>query len=199
MRFVATALAVSVLCANAAISFPQEIVLPPDVVKRQAAVPESVLYEILLHHVAIFHDKAEELDRQGGDGSPYRHHIASKFGLSPQQLLYLDSVALRYREEAGQVNEEIAASVKQFHAYHATLPVGTKPMLPPEAKFLIQKHNQLVLNARAQFHALIGDDEFARIDGLVKSHYRARFQSVPETGQPTNQAPTGGLGGDHER
>lgn len=200
MRFAAPALIIAVTCANVAVSRAQEIQLPPSAASHQAAVPETVLYEILLHHVAIFHDKAEELDRQGGDGSPYRHHITAKLGLSPQEMLYLDSVALQYREESKQVNEEIATSVDNFHAYHKTLPVGTKPTLPPEAKRLIAEHNQLVKNARDKFHVLVGDAEFTRIDGLIKSRFRADVRTGPVNSQRQTTPSTNGLeGGGYEK
>ena len=162
MRLYPIIFSVLTLCTNLALSSPQEITLPSAITKRQAAVPETVIYSILLHQVAAFKDKADELDREGRDGSPYRHHIAIKLGLSPEEMLFLNSVALQYRTDAEETDEQIAESVKQFRAYHANLPSGARPPLPPEAKYLIEKRDQIILQARDRFHSLVGDAEFRR-------------------------------------
>jgi len=173
----------------------QEVILPPDVVKKQAAVPETVLYAVLLHQVAAFKDKADELDRQGKDGSPYRHHIASTLGLSAQQMLYIDSVALQYREESKGTEAEIAESVQRFHDQNKSLAEGQHATLPPEAKYLLHMREEGIKRARDQFHSLVGDNEFVRIDGMVKSRYRAGFQRAASTQQPASTTPIdGGLG-----
>ncbi len=186
------------ICANLAVSFPQEITLPVAVAKHQAALPETVLYSILLHQVAAFKDKADQLDREGGDGSPYRHHIATKLGLNPQEMLCPDSVALQYRTDAEQTEEQIAESVKSFQAYHATLPSGVRPPLPPEAKFLLEKRAQIVLQARDRFHNMVGDAEFGRIDALVKSRFQRNIQFTPETRPLTTPTPqASGSGGNN--
>ncbi len=64
MRFALTLLSLFIRLPNAGALFAQEVVIPPEVAKRQAAVPDTVLYAILLHQVATFKDKADELDRR---------------------------------------------------------------------------------------------------------------------------------------
>src|SRR6185437_16820443 len=97
MRMALLCMILVLLCCGSAEVMGQEIIYSPDVLQKQQQVPESVIYGILLHQAAAFKDKADELDRSGGDGSPYRHHMEAKFGLTSQELISLDKVAIEYR------------------------------------------------------------------------------------------------------
>lgn len=155
----------------------QEIVYPPEVIQKQQHVPESVIYGIVLHQAAAFKDKADELDRSSGVGSAYRHHMEAKFGLTPQELMYLDRVAIEYRDRVRGVEGDLKDSVARFRVMNAGLQRGWRVLPPPsEASNLLMKRDGLILHARDEFHVLIGDKDFARIDALVKyrvvSHLR---------------------------
>lgn len=189
MRFTVVFLSAFLCGTYVAPVFAQEVVLPPSVEKRQAAVPDTVLYSILLHQVATFKDMADDLDRQGRDGSPLRRHISTKFGLTPQELMSLDEVALQYREDVKDTEAQLAESVKLYREQQPFWMPGQKKSYPSEAKYLIDKRDNLVLASRDRFHALIGDDEFLRIDGLVKAHFHAhldrRFPPTSQSGKST--------------
>jgi hypothetical protein len=159
------------LCCGPAEAVGQEIIYSPEVLQKQQQVPEPVIYGILLHQAATFKDKADALDRRGGDGSPYRHHMETKFGLTPQELISLDKVAIEYRAKVKGPESDLKDSVVRFRVVNANLQRGWKALPPPsEAGNLLAKLDALALGARDEFHALVGDSEFARIDALVKYH-----------------------------
>jgi hypothetical protein len=180
------------LASGRSLASAQEITLPPEVVKRQASVPETVLYRVLLHQAATFKDKADELDRQGKDGSPYRQHISNLLGLNAQQMIALNQVALQYRQESAQVELAIADSVRRFRELNKSLHEGQQATLPPEAKYLINRREEGIRHARDQFHSTLGDKEFLRIDGQVKSRYSAGFQHGGSAGFSDTNARGGG-------
>jgi hypothetical protein len=165
------------LCCGPAEAVGQEIIYSPEVLQKQQQVPESVIYGILLHQAATFKDKADALDRSGRDGSPYRHHMEAKFGLTPQELVSLDKVAVEYREKARGPESDLKDSVIKFRVMNANLQRGSSALpAPGEAANLLAKLDALTLSARDEFHSLVGDSEFAKIDALVKyrvvSHHR---------------------------
>lgn len=179
MRAALLVTVLALLCWAPTKSMGQEITFPPEVLQKQQHVPESVIYGILLHQAAAFKDKADALDLSGGDGSPYRHHMEVKFGLTPAELMYLNEVAIEYRENVQGPESDLKDSVSRFRAMHANFQRGQKVFPPPdEAKSLLAKRDAVTLRSRDEFHALIGDSEFARIDALVKSRIGSHLQVV---------------------
>lgn len=147
----------------------QEIVLPPEVIKRQNNIPDAVLYRVLFHHAAAFKDKADDVERLGRDASSFRNHLAHKLNLSPDQVITLNTVALEYREDAADTERQLNESVARFHAQYGVLPEGQpRPPLPPEAAYLLSERDEITLAARDRFHSRLGDAEFGRIDALIK-------------------------------
>ena len=167
----------------------QEIVLPPSVAQRQANVPETVTYAILLHQVVAFKDKADELDRNGGDGSPYRRHLAYKFGLTNQQVLILNSVAEQYRENVRFAEQQLSDSVAKYRDANGKLPRGAQILaLPQEAKALIANRDSITLHARDQFHSWLGEDEFRRVDATIKSRIASGVVATSKAAPEVNDA-----------
>jgi hypothetical protein len=156
----------------------QEVVLPKDVVQRQHALPDTLVYGVLFRQAAALKEQADEWDREGKDGSPFRKHLAHKFQLSPEQILSLDTAALQYKEEVADVEMEIQQSVSRFQQSAQLVKGQAVPPLPSEARYLISKHDAVVLRARDRFHTLLGDEDFARIDGLVKARMTKDFTRV---------------------
>lgn len=171
------------LCSGPAESMSQEISYPPEVIQRQQHVPESVIYGILLHQAVAFKDKADELDRSGGNGSAYRHHMEAKFGLTPQELNYLDQVAIEYRDKVRGPERDLKNSIARFQVLNGNLQRGWKVLPPPaEAENLLAKRDAMILQARKEFHTLVGDKEFARIDALVQYRVLSHLQNEHSPG-----------------
>lgn len=167
----------------------QEVSLPASVIAKQHRVPETVIYEILMHQAAFFKDQADELDRKGGDGSPFRRHMAAKFELTDQQVLILNSIAVEYREEVKGPEKDLRDSVEHFRQQNAELPRGSKTLPPPsEAQLLIARRDAVTMRAIDRFHSRLGDVEFSRIDAIVKSRI----------GHDITRGPASSVGGNHE-
>jgi hypothetical protein len=180
---------VSALLSQLGIGLSQEISLPPGVVTKQHNVPETVVYAIVFHQAVALKDRADDIDRKGGDGSALRRHMIAKFGLSDQQLLQLNSVAEEFRAEVKDPEERLRASVERFRENNAQLPRGSRTLPPPsEAATLLAARDAVILRARDRFHYMVGDEDFARLDQAIKARI-ARDVS-------RRDAPT--VGGAHE-
>jgi hypothetical protein len=177
MRMALPCMTLVLLCCGSAEVMGQEIIYSPEVLQKQQHVPESVIYGILLHQAAAFKDNTDKLDRSGGDGSPYRHHMEAKFGLTSQELIYLNKIAIEYRAKVTGPESDLKKSVVRFRVMNANLQRKGKALPPPsEAELLLAKIDGPALHARDEFHALVGDSEFARIDALVKYRVVSHLQ-----------------------
>jgi hypothetical protein len=163
----------------------QEISFPSSVIAKQQKVPEVLIYSILLHQAAAFKDKEDEMDRKGVDGSVFRRHIGTEFGLSNQQVIMLYSVALQYRDQVKDSENKLRASVERFRERNAQLPKGAHVLPPPsEAVGLTASRDALILLARDRFHSMVGDLDFSRIDANVKMRigHNVTRRNVPLNG-----------------
>ena len=103
--------------------------------------------------------------------------MESKFGLTSQELIYLDKVAIEYRAKVTGPESDLKDSLVRFRVMNANLQRGGKALPPPsEAELLLAMVHGAALHARDEFHALVGDSEFARIDAFVKYRVVSHLQ-----------------------
>lgn len=48
----------------------------PDIVTQSADIPDNVVYGIMFRQIVAFDAKADEIEKNGGDGGPLRTHFA---------------------------------------------------------------------------------------------------------------------------
>src|SRR5215213_2827644 len=66
---------------------------------QQPEVPDEVVYRHLLNHVLAFKKKAEEVEREGKDGNPFRKYFKHKANLNDYEAQTLDEIASDYDKE----------------------------------------------------------------------------------------------------
>jgi hypothetical protein len=170
LNSIKTMILVSALIGQVGIALSQEVSLPSSVIAKQHKVPETVVYAIVFHQTVALKDRADDMDRRGGDGSVFRRHMMAKFGLTDRQLLELNSVAEDFRAEAKDPEDMLRASVERFRERNAQLPKGSRTLPPPsEAAKLLAARDAVILHARDRFHTMVGDEEFDRLDQAIKS------------------------------
>jgi hypothetical protein len=116
-----------------------------------------------------FKAKADEMDLAGQDSRPFRNHLPHKLKLTEDEALSLNIAAEQFRLTVLPAEEDLKKSVLAFRKANSVIAEGQPtPPLPPEAKFLLAKHNAAVLAVRDRFHGFIGDSEFERVDALIR-------------------------------
>ena len=152
---------------------------------RPGGVPDYVAYKHLFHHVAAFKKKAEETERDGKDGAPFRTFFKRKAQLSDEQARLLDQIASDFDQEVKLQDARAKVLIDAYRAQYpdGKVPHGETPKPPPaELKVMTQERNAIILRARDRLRAAFGDDEFRRFDDFVKRNVAPNVNQPP-TGQ----------------
>jgi hypothetical protein len=162
---------------NPAIQTPQGPNTPPP----NGVIPQFVVYRQLFRHLIVLDEQASEKERKGDDGSWLRSHYKRQAHLNDDQEAVLKRIARACEQEVSakdrQAKELIDAAKAAFPG--GRIPQGqTPPPLPPELKTLQEERNAIVLRAREQLRAELGEGEFARFDQFVQQNIANRIKPV---------------------
>ncbi len=161
----------------------------PPVTQQTTALPEHVPYMVLFNHHHFNLQKADELEKEGKDGSQHRFMFKRRAGLSESQAQVFDQVTRDCQQELAKQDAKAQAVIAEFRKQYpiGKLPDGvTLPPLPPELAQLQQERDTIILRARDRLHGAFGDQEFARFDSFVQSRIKA---GIKPTGQNRAQVP----------
>ncbi len=141
------------------------------IVDENIAVPDGYVYGRLFRQIAAFYAKADEVERDGGDGGHLRNHFKRIAGLDDDQAYSLDKIAGDYIRESVLINARQRALVE---AYRAQYPGGQVPHgqrrapEPPELREIGPERGRLYLRMRDELRNAFGDEAFGRFDGFLR-------------------------------
>jgi hypothetical protein len=146
----------------------------------KAQVPDKIVYGIFFRQSAAFKAKADDIERDVGDGRSLRNHLARIAGLDDAQSELLDKVVADYIREANIISARQKAMVDAFHTQYpgGQIPNGEARERPPSFQELNLERERLYLRMRDQLQSVLGDETFARLDTALRSKIAANSQSV---------------------
>jgi hypothetical protein len=165
-------------------------------------IPEHVVYGLLFRERALFRKKAREQEQKGADGAHFRDFHLNKLKLGAAQAAALDRVADEANREVTRLDREARRIIDDARAKHpgGLLRDGELPPTPPaELTELENERTGVLLRAREQLRAALGDAEFQRLEALLKADAAERMKVVvgapAAAGQPGAAAlpPAGGV------
>ncbi len=139
---------------------------------------DDVLYRHFLRHVAKYQEFAATAETSG-NSSPFRHSFRRKLALNPNEEQDLNQVAKDYLTQVEPVQQQISAVIKTFRAAYplGTLQPGVSLPPPPDALApLVSQKRALAIAARDRLHTALGDEEFSRVDSLVRTQIAPQFK-----------------------
>ena len=158
------------------------------VTQERPAVPEHIVYRHLFHHTAILSDRADEMDRQGQDGSSLRSVFQRQAALDDGQALILNRIALDCEREVKQQDARAKVIIDAYRAQYpgGRVPSGQTPAPPPpELAGMQAERNAIILRARDRLREAFGEDEFHRFEEFIKNHLASNIRTiVPSQPQP---------------
>lgn len=153
-------------------------------------VPIHVVYDQMFRHIKELNKKADEAARQGKDGEHFRTLYKRLTRLGDPQSQALDRIARAVDREIEPLNKkavEIIRSIRERHP-NGQLAQGELPPEPPaELRVLADQRRQVILQARDELRASIGDETFQRFDDFVKERIKPgirRLNNPPATQTP---------------
>lgn len=150
-------------------------------------VPVHVVYDQMFRHIKELNKKADDEAREGKDGEHFRTLYKRLARLDDHQAQVLDKISRDVDRELEPLNKkavEIIRSIRERHK-DGKLAQGELPPEPPaELRVLSDHRRQVILQAREDLHASIGDEAFQRFDDFVKERIKPgirRLNNPPAT------------------
>lgn len=141
--------------------------------RKQTGVPDYVVYDFVFKKVVLLTKKTRELRTQGVIGQDSYLPLQSEAALSDEQAQALQIIAYDCRERVEQQDEKAKPIIAAFQAHFpgGRVPKGGPPPRPPELEALWEERNAIILQARDQLHAALGDEAFTRFDNYAKFNF----------------------------
>ena len=144
-------------------------------------VPDYVLYTHLFRHVAALKDKADELERQGGDARKFHNLFKNKADLSDEQAQVLELIASQCALKIKAIDERTKPIIQIYKAQYPNgqVPHGQKPLPPPVAlQQLTEERNSLVLRKRDELRNAFGEEAFGHFQEFVKNKIAPNVKTI---------------------
>lgn len=142
-----------------------------DFPRPQAAnVPTHVIYGMLFKEAGFFKKKAHEQERKGEDGAFFREYHRNKLKLDGGRAAAFDRVAEATARKMSQLDERAKRIIDDVRAQHpgGKLKEGeVLPAPPAELKALNKERTELLVQAREELRAALGEAEFLRLENQL--------------------------------
>src|SRR5262249_13457187 len=100
-RFVQRIVVAAIFC-TAVFAWCQSAATNP----QPPTVPDHIIYRHLFQEMAAFRQQADELDKQGKDGSGLRHFVHRRAGLDTLQSSTFDQIVAEYEQRVAEKDKE---------------------------------------------------------------------------------------------
>lgn len=173
---------------------------PGPAAQPQAAdIPMHVIYGLLFRERAHFKKRAQEQESKGADGSFFREFHKNKLKLSDAETAALDRVADDANREVTKLDKQARKLIDDIRAKNPGGVIKEGKSLPPPPAGLTEMENQrtdVLLQAREQLRAALGDAEFQRVEALLMKDAAERMKVILRGGSAASLTeplqPTGG-------
>jgi hypothetical protein len=146
----------------------------------KAQVPDKVVYGIFFRQSAAFKAKADDVAKDGGDGSSLRTHFARVAALDDAQSELLDRVVEDYIRERGLIDarQKLVSDAARAKYPDGYVPNGKDREPPASYREFVVEREQLYLRMRDQLQSVLGAETFGRLDTALRSKIAGDSQST---------------------
>lgn len=156
-------------------------------IQKEADARDVAIYGHLFDHIALLRKQAEEASARGEDGSQISALYKNAAGLSEQQAVLLEQIALECKRNVEIQDGKAAQVIRKFRADTEKLKQKSHlPRLPAELGVLQEGLHRIILQHRDQLHSAFGNEEFKRFDGFLKNN--VRFNAEKQEASPSKTA-----------
>jgi hypothetical protein len=158
--------------------------------KQSVEPPESVTYHIVFRHVVWLNHRADELERQGADGSAYKNRYQKFAGLTDHETSLLNQVATDTVNRVREYDAQIKVLVEADRAERKKQKLSTSsppPPLNPEVMRVDQERRAAILAGYSRLKDSFEGSRFAKFEAFVKKQVASQIQ--PLTQKPASEFP----------
>lgn len=140
---------------------PRQAASPPD-----SRPPEQVVYSAFFHFVVDLQKEAADLESEGKKSDTLRSYIQTQSGLNDEEARKLNEIAVACVEHVSQQDARALIVIQKFQTQFpgGKVPAGMKlPPPPPELTELQQERDRIILAAKSQLAAELGDASFDKV------------------------------------
>lgn len=144
-------------------------------------IPRHVIYGMLFRERALFKKKAQEQESKGTNGAFFREFHKNKLKLNDAETAALDRVADDANREVTKLDKKARKIIEDARAKHPGGVLKEGETLPPSPAELTELENQragVLLQARDQLRAALGDAEFQRLEALLLEDAAKRMKVI---------------------
>jgi hypothetical protein len=145
----------------------------PDVASRKnVELSDHATYDFFFRNIVRLRQKTSELQATGKITRKPYFPMKKDIGLTDDQVTILEGIAFAARRAVAEQDERTKAIIATFQARFpgGKVPQGGSPPPPPELKAMWKERETIILRARDQLKASLGEKEFARVDNYAKTH-----------------------------
>jgi hypothetical protein len=149
--------------------------------QQSRAIPEHLMYWHMFHHNVLLKQKADELEKQGQNGSAYRSRYKTFANLSDKEAQILDQVA---KETYDRVTAQDERAKKVIDAIRAQGPDGkvqpgqANPEVPEQLKVMQKERDAMILAGITKLRSGFGPVRSADLDRFVKEKIGPNFRTL---------------------
>jgi hypothetical protein len=147
---------------------------------QQRAVPAHAVYNEFFYHVNFLKRKADKEEKAGKEAALLRSFYKRQAKLDDAQTQLLDRAAADLGGKLERMDQKAQKIIEKFRAdVQATeIKPGQRPPAPPtELKAMQAERDTLVLRARDELRASLGEEAFARLDHYVQQNIATRMNA----------------------
>lgn len=141
-------------------------------------VPENAVYNEFFYHVNFLRKKADKEEKAGKDAKSLRAFYKRQAKLDDAQNEKVSKAASDLERELDLMDKKARKVIDKFRADVKAMDIkpGQKmPEPPAELKSMQAERDALVLHARDNLRANLGDDAFGRLDQYVRQNIAPRM------------------------
>jgi len=172
---------------------PKNITKAQDKPAQQArAIPEHLMYWHMFHHKVLLNQKADEVERQGQNGSAFRSRYKTFAKLNDGEAQILDRVA---QETFEKVKAQDERAKKVIDAIRAQGPDGkvqpgqSNPEVPDQLKEMQKERDGMILAGITKLRSEFGPERSAHLDEFVKKQIGPNFKTLTPNSAQRNFDP----------
>jgi Spy/CpxP family protein refolding chaperone len=149
--------------------------------QQARVIPEHLMYWHMFHHKVLLDKKADELEKQGQNGSAYRSRYKTFANLSDKEAQILDRVA---QETYDKVTAQDEKAKKVIDAIRAQGPDGkvqpgqSNPEVPERLKSMQKERDAMILAGITKLRNEFGPERSADLDRFVKEQIGPNFKNL---------------------
>jgi hypothetical protein len=144
-------------------------------------VPEHVMYGFMFQHVGWLNQKAEELEKQGQDASPYRSHYKQSALLNDKEAQVLDQVALDTNRKVKILDDEAKKIIQEIRAQTPggkLQPGQSIPQVPARLTSMQQQRDEVIRAGIAKLKDGFEESRFLQFQGFVKQEIGSKVTNL---------------------